>query len=304
MPIPFYGFQLAPDVRFVTPETGWRGWFENHAYPLIQRGHRDHHLHNPFGLYDLHDRNSHIDQFELAYCRGLTWLANREGFTQAVEMVHKHGGTVRAYVGSPLRIPEIPPLESLPRCMPGAWWISVQLQLARGLGACDGWSFPTPFGSIRLLPECLCWQGLIRFYISVLVDARVDVIGFDASPDFHPGDCMDRLVRQLIGGGIEVMIESWPLSGRTYPPVSWIVREQRYQRIRFDPRDDIPVEMVQGKIYRIVPAHDSERGIEEINFINTIRIRHGQSPYPYNSRQIADIVTSDGHIPLVRSRLL
>lgn len=304
MSIAFYGFQFAPDVRVVTPDSGWLGWVENHAYPIIQRGHPHHHLHNPFGLYDLRDRNMHIDQFELASCRGLSWLANREAFAEAVEMVHEAGGTVRAYVGSPLVIPETPRVDDLPRCVPGAGWIADQVRFLRMLGLCDGFSLPTPFGRIQLLPRCVCWNRLIRFYISVLVDARVDAIGFDASPDFHPGDCMDHLVGQLIAAGIEVMIESWPLRGRTYPPVSWIIREQRYQRIRFDPRDDLPVEMVDGNIYRLVPAHDSERGVEEINRINRIRTGHGQSPFPYNSLEIADIVRSDGNIPLVRSRLL
>lgn len=303
MTIAFYGFQLAPNVRFVTPETGWLGWFENHARPLIERGYPDQHLHNPFGLYDIRDRMMHIDQFELAYCQGLTWLANPGAFAEVVEMVHKRGGTVRVYVGSPLVIPETPRLEDLPSCMPGAWWISAQLRFLRMFGLCDGFFLPTPFGRIRLLPQCLCWNKLISFYISMLVDAKVDAIGFDASPDFHPGDCMDRLVRRLLAAGIEIMIESWPLSDRTYPPVSWIIREQRYQRIRFDPRDDVPVEMVEGTIYRIVPADDSPIGRDEISFINRIRMDHGQSTFS-NTQEIVNNVRSDGNIPLVRSRQL
>lgn len=288
MAIAFYGGQLAPEVRTVRPETGWSGWFEDKALPLIRLGHLDHHLHNPFGLYNIDGRNSHVNQFELACDAGLGWLANQKAFAEAVQKVHEHGGTVRAYVGSPLLIPEKLREEDLPCCMPGAKGISAQLYFFTKLGLCG-----------RSFPRCLCWNKLIRFYISVLVDAGVDAIGFDASRDFHPGDCIDRLVRELIAAGIEVMIEPWPLRGRTYPPVSWIIREQRFQRVKFDPRDDAPVEMVEGTIYRVVPADDSCRGREEIEFINHIREEAGESTFS-NTQEIVDSVRSEGHIPLVR----
>jgi hypothetical protein len=37
-PVALYGFQLVPDVRVVTSETGWQGWFEDKARPLLDRG--------------------------------------------------------------------------------------------------------------------------------------------------------------------------------------------------------------------------------------------------------------------------
>jgi hypothetical protein len=303
MTIAFYGFQRAPDVRFVTPDTGWPGWFEDHANPLIERGFPDHHLHNPFGLHELRGRLMQPDQFELAYCQGLTWLANREAFADAVGRVHGRGGTVTAYVGSPLLIPEVPGPDDLPSCMPGSMLLSARLRLLRALGLCGGLSLPRPFERIRPLPRCLCWNWLIRFYIDVLVDAKVDVIGFDASPDFHPGDCMDRLVRDLIKKKFEVLIESWPLRGRTYPPVIWIIREQRFQRIKFDPRNDPRVETVEGTIQRIIPADDSPAGQAEIERINVIRERFGASPFS-STQEIVDSARAEGHVPLVRSRQL
>lgn len=303
MTVAFYGFQLAPDVRVVTPDTGWLGWFEDQASPLIERGFPDQHLHNPFGLYERRDRLMQPDQFELAYCQGLTWLANRETFADVVKRVHDRGGTVTTYVGSPLVIPVTPGPDDLPRCMPGSMLLSARLRLLRALGLCDGLPLPERIRRMRPLPRCLCWNWLIRFYIDVLVDAKVDTIGFDASPDFHPGDCMDRLVRDLIRKGFEVLIESWPLRGRTYPPVNWIIREQRFQRIKFEPGDDPPVGSFEGTIRRIVPSDDRPRGQEEIERINQLRTRHGASTFS-SAQEIVDSIRADGHIPLVRSHQL
>src|SRR5690554_5460471 len=120
MTIAFYGSSLAPEVLIVRPETGWSGWFEEKVCPLIRRGYLDHHLHNPFGRYNIDGRHSHVNQFELACDARLDWLANREAFAEAVQKVHEHGGTVRVYVGSPLLIPEKLREEDLPSCMPGS----------------------------------------------------------------------------------------------------------------------------------------------------------------------------------------
>jgi len=51
--VAFYGFQAVPDVRVVSNERGWSGWYEERAEPLIEAGFRDQHLHNPFGLHDV-----------------------------------------------------------------------------------------------------------------------------------------------------------------------------------------------------------------------------------------------------------
>ena len=137
---------------------------------------------NPFGLHDVPGRNRamHIDQFELSFCRGLTWLADREQFAVAVRRVQQRGGTVQAYVGSPLVV--------------GAalgWNIYRDALLARtivdrlprlGASACNK----------LLAGGCLCWGRLIGFHISPLLEAGVDAIGFDDSADFRPDDCMDR----------------------------------------------------------------------------------------------------------------
>jgi hypothetical protein len=298
-PVALYGFQLVPNVRVVLPDKGWPGWFKDEASPLIDRGIGDHHLHNPFGLHDLHeaagrdDRVMHIDQFELAYCQGLRWLANRAAFAQVVRDVHQRGGTLRAYVGSPLVVRQSPQATYLPKCSPGSRGLSLQLRLLSRLGLCGS----------RLRPRCLCWDRLVRFHISPLVDAGVDAIGFDASPDFHPGDCMDRLVRSLLTRGIEVMIEPWPRRDREYPGVSWIIRERLYQRIRLDPKDDeARLESVQGKIYRIVPADGPTRP-SELDEINEIRARHGEPGFE-SVQAVVDAVRSDGHIPVVRARQL
>lgn len=291
-PIALYGFQRVPDVRVVTPKTGWPGWLDDQALPLISRGIRDHHLHNPFGLHEVvgRDRFMHIDQFELSYCQHLLWLADRAGFAQVVRDVHQRGGTLRAYVGSPLVVRRSPQATYLPRCSPGAKGLSFQLGLLSRLGLCRA---PLPGG-------CLCWDRLVRFHIRALVDAGVDAIGFDSSPDFHPGDCMDRLVRSLIARRIEVMIEPWPRRDRVYPSVSWIIREVLYHRVRLEPNDDeARLESVKGRIYRIVPA-DTPAGHKELGDINTLRVSHGEPTFQ-SVREIVDAVANDGHVPLVRS---
>jgi len=297
-PVALYGFQLVPDVRVVTPDTGWQGWFEDKARPLIDRGIRDQHLHNPFGLHDLHevagrdDRVMHIDQFELSYCRGLRWLANRAAVAQVVRDVHQRGGTVRAYVGSPLVIRQSPQATYLPKCSPGSKGLSLQLRLLSRLGLC---------GTPR---QCRCWDRLVRFHIAPLVDAGVDAIGFDNSADFHPGDCMDRLVRSLLARRTEVLIEPWPRRDRDYPPVSWIIREIRYQRTRLGLQpDDAPVESVTAKVYRSVPAADSQAGKEEFSDINKLREDHGEATF-HTFQELVDAVRNDGHTPLVRARQL
>jgi hypothetical protein len=298
-PVALYGFQLVPDVRVVTPDTGWQGWFEDKARPLIDGGIRDQHLHNPFGLHDLHevagrdDRVMHIDQFELSYCQGLRWLADRAAFAQVVRDVHQHGGTLRAYVGSPLVVTRSPQATYLPRCSPGAKGLSLQLRLLSRLGLCGR----------PLTRQCLCWDRLVRFHIRPLVDAGVDAMGFDASPDFRPGDCMDRLVRSLLTRGIEVMIEPWPRGDRDYPPVSWIIRERLYQRIRLEPKDDeARLESVEGKIYRIVPV-DGRTRPTELDEINEIRERHHERRFE-SVQEVVEAVRSDGHIPVVRAAQL
>jgi hypothetical protein len=296
MTVAFYGFQQVPDVRIVTPERGWSGWFEDWPTPLLEAGIRDHHLHNPFGLHAVAgrgDRVMHIDQFELSFCQDLDWLADRAGFAKIVQRIHGRGGTVHAYVGSPLVVQSRPQSTYLPGCSPGATTLSAQLRLLGLIGACRG---PLAHG-------CLCWGRLIGFHIRPLLDARVDAIGFDDSADFQPGDCMDRLVRSLLAKRIEVMIEPWPRKGREYPRVSWVVREVLYQRIRFGLKvDAAPVESVTAKIYRVVPA-DTPAGQEEFRDINTIREDHGESAFG-SFQEIVEAVRSDGHTPLVRASQL
>jgi hypothetical protein len=296
-PVAFYGFQLVPDVRVVLPDKGWPGWFEDTARPLLDRGIRNHHLHNPFGLHRVpgrDDRAMHIDQFELSYCENLRWLADRAAFAQAVRDVHQRGGTVRAYVGSPLVVAQSPQATYLPRCSPGSKGLSMQLRTLSRLGLC---------GTLRR-HRCLCWDRLIRFHIRPLVDAGVDAIGFDSSPDFHPGDCMDRLVQSLLARRFEVMIEPWPRRDRDYPPVSWIIRELLYQRITLELRDEwAPLESVRGKIYRIVPADGPTGRPSELEEINTIRVRNGKPAFE-SVQEIVEAVRRDGHIPAVRAAQL
>jgi hypothetical protein len=289
--VALYGFQLVPDVRVVTRDRGWPGWFEEKARPLIDQGIRDHHLHNPFGLHEVpgRDRVMHIDQFELSFCHRLTWLADLPGFVQAVEGVHERGGTVRAYVGSPLVVRQPPQEEYLPQCLPGSDALSSRLRLLGPLGLCGPW----------LMRGCLCWARLIRFHITPLIDARVDAIGFDNSFDFHPGDCMDRLVRSILATGTEVMIEPWPRKDRGYPRVSWIIRELLYERITLAPREDeAPLESVRGRIYRIVPA-DGPDTPTELEEINQIRQQHGETPFG-SIQEVIDAIGDAGHTPLIR----
>jgi hypothetical protein len=294
VPVVIYGFQQVPEVRVVAPERGWNGWFVDSALPLINAGFPDHHLHNPFGLHDVpgRDRKMHIDQFQLSYCDPtLRWLADRPSFAKAVSDVHDRQGTVRAYVGSPLVVERRPQDAFLPRCSSRAKLLSSQIRTLRSLGLCDS----------RLGSGCRCWNLVIGFHIAPLVEAGVDAIGFDSSTDFHPGDCMDHLVRTLIGRGIEVMIEPWPRRDRDYPPVNWIIREVLYQRITLAPqRDDAPRASVRGRIYRIVPA-DTAAGNDELAQINKIRVDHGQQPLP-TVQDVLRAVVEDGDSPLVRAR--
>jgi hypothetical protein len=297
--IAFYGFQAAPNVNIISSPDGWDGWTIEWAEPLrLMRSVRDHHLHNPFGLHHLADRPDrvmHVDQFELSCRRGdVPWLVDAAKLTAAVASVHANGGTIAAYVGSPLVIPSSLAGWRLPTCSPGAKEVTRGLAIQRQLRLCDGL-----FGL-----KCFCWTPLIRFYVKALLDARVDRIGFDFSADFRPGSCMDKLVRSLIQARIEVMIEPWPFNDRPYPPVSWVVREQFYTQVRLEPRaDQLPAGAVTAKIYRIVPNHNNEDGQAEIGRINTIRARHGE-PDLESTQQFVDEVEADGHIPLVRARQL
>ena len=150
MVIAFYGFQQVPDVRVVTRDRGWHGWVDEWAAPLIEAGVTDHHLHNPFGLHKVDgrdDRVMHIDQFELSYCQNLRWLADREGFVEAVAAVHRRGGTAQAYVGSPLVVRQRPQDTFLPGCSPKAkalarelrcFALSVPAGYLYGVDACAG----------------------------------------------------------------------------------------------------------------------------------------------------------------------
>ena len=291
MTVAFYGFQAVPDVRVVNRERGWNGWYEERAEPLIEAGFRDQHVHNPFGLHDVPGRNRamHIDQFELSFCRGLTWLADREQFAVAVRRVQQRGGTVQAYVGSPLVVGRRPQVEYLPGCSPGAHELSTRLRTLGRIGACNK----------RLAGGCLCWGRLIGFHISPLLEAGVDAIGFDDSADFRPGDCMDRLVRSLIAKRIEVIIEPWPKKDREYPRVSWMVRELRYHQIRLGVvSGSADVESVRGKVYRIVPA-DTPLGHAELDDINTLKIRNGEAPFA-SFEEVVDAVRADEHTPAIR----
>jgi len=295
MVVAFYGFQRVPDVRIVTSGGGWQGWFDESAAPLIEAGISDHHLHNPFGLHKIDgrdDRVMHIDQFELSFCQGLHWLADRAGFRKAVGDVRDRGGTVRAYVGSPLQVHRRPQDTYLPGCSPDARRLSALVRLRRAMGACGG-----PLGG-----GCACWNRVIRFHIRPLVDAGVNAIGFDNSADFQPGDCMDGLVRSLLAKGIEVMIEPWPRKDREYPPVNWVIRELMYQRILFGlvdraaPADAVP------RPYRIVPP-DTDAGRLELADINKIRTDAGEECFR-NVQEVLEAVIRDGHTPVVRASQL
>jgi hypothetical protein len=289
--IAFYGFQRVPNVQVVRKAGGWQGWITEWADPLRALGVLDHHLHNPFGLHHIRDRDMHIDQFELT-CRDpkASWLADPSGFASAIRQVHATGGKVAAYIGSPLVIP--PSLRDvvLPDCSPGAMAVASQLESMRQGHLCGG------------VQRCICWSPLVKFYLKTLLDARIDRIGFDFSANFLPGSCMDELVRGLIGAGIEVMIEPWPHRDRPYPPVAWITREVRFQRVRLRPRDDeVPLGEMTAPIYRIVPADDTDDGREEIAEINDILGDRGPIG---DTQDIVDRVIKEGHNPLVRARQL
>jgi hypothetical protein len=299
MTIAFYGFQRVPDVRHVTPERRWRGWFEDDAVPMIRHGIKDLHLHNPFGLHEVAGRGRlmHIDQFQLSYCqKELRWLADRASIRRVVRDIDELGGKVSAFVGSRLVIRQPPQAEYLPRCAPGARALSTQVRMLNLLGAC------VP----PLTRGCLCWGRPVGFHISALVDAGIDAIGFDASPDFRPGDCMDRVVRSLLDRRLEVMIEPWPRKDREYPRVNWIVREILYQRISFGLRPDAALESVRGKIYRIVPSSreaEEEEEFDELEEINALREKFKQPKF--NSvQEVVDDVRASGHVPMVRAAQL
>jgi hypothetical protein len=304
MIVAFFGFQKAPDTRHVHQPSSaahgsWLGWYESEVAPLLSRGIRDFHLHNPFGLYDIRDREMHIDQFEMARCQGYSWLANRHEFRQAIRMIHEQDGKVSAYVGSPLAIQMLPSINVLKNYMhcsperfdPGHifWWLNTVAPLCSHMpGLCE-----------RPL-SCFIWKRFVLANIQVLLDARVDTIGFDASFDFHEGDCMYQLVEDLLDSGIEMMIEPWPRAGRSYPSVSWIIRELKYRQIldelEHEPDSDkAPIKSVGGPIYRIVPNHRGERGREEINSINVL----AGTRYKFTN-EIVESVQDDGHIPMVR----
>jgi hypothetical protein len=293
--VALHAFQKVPDVRVVTSDTGWHGWFADSALPLLEAGVRHHHLHNPFGLHDVpgRDRVMHVDQFELSYCDPtLHWLADPVALAGAVADVHRGHGTVRAYVGSPLVVAQAPQAEYLPRCSPGGKLLSSRIRLLAALGLCG-----------RAGGGCTCWNRVVGFHLAPLVQAGVDAIGFDSSPDFHPGDCTDRLVRFLLGRGIEVMIEPWPRRGRAYPPVDWIVRELHYQRIVLAPhRDEAPRAEVTGRIYRIVPAETPD-GLDELRRINDLRTHHHVDPFETVDDVLAAVI-DDGDVPLVRAAQL
>lgn len=295
VPVAFYGFQEASNPRVVTEDGRWQGWFKDRAAPLIAKGFPDQHLHNPFGLHQAvagrDSRVMHVDQFDLSYCKELLWLADRDGFAEVVGQIHARGGTVQAYVGSPLVVGRSPQSTFFPRCSPGSERVSRQVRLFQRTGLCRS----------PVMGGCLCWDRLVRFHIDPLIAAKVDAIGFDASADFHPGDCMDRLVRSLLARRFEVMIEAWPRSNRDYPPVSWIIREVLYQRISLDAQsDEAPLASVRGTINRIVPAAHTRAGQKEFTDINTIRVRKDQEPFE-TFEEIIEAVKSAGHVPLVRA---
>jgi hypothetical protein len=296
MTVAFYGFQHVPDVRVVTSEKGWGGWFDEYAGPLNDAGVLDHHLHNPFGLHTVpgRDRVMHIDQFELSYCQRLEWLANRSAFGSVVRRVHDGGGVVQAYVGSPLQIARSPQPSYLTGCSPAANRLSSRLRWVDRFGGC------------RLPPwlgRCMCWRQLVRFHIEPLLEAGVDAIGFDDSSNFTSGSCMDQLVRWIMSERMEVMIEDWPWVGRAYPAVSWVIRELRYHQIRLGLVDaKAEVTSVPGKIYRIVPA-DTDVGRDEFDDINDLKSANSETPYG-SFQEVIDVVREDGHTPLIRARQL
>ena len=111
---------------------------------------------------------------------------------------------------------------------------------------------------------------------------------------------MYQLVEELLDSGLEMAIEPWPRAGRSYPRVSWIIRELKYWQILGELDHDLdtdkaPLKSVRGPIYRIVPNHRGERGRAEINSINAL----AGTSYKF-TREIVESVQDDGHIPMVR----
>jgi hypothetical protein len=304
--VAFYGFQKAPAIQQFDSTSGWPGWFDRRVKPLLDLGVREFHLHNPFGMYLIKSRLKpngdpimmHIDQFELARCHPLPWLANASEFTRVVSSIHSRGGKVFAYVGSPLAIPFLPTvrqLRSFVHCYPSVFSVGHifgQVKLWSALcsvapGRCKS-HYPSAF-----------WQRFVRAHMQVLLDAQVDAIAFDHSNDFNAGDPMDQLVQNMLRGGMEVMIEAWPRAGRSYPPVSWILTERKYLQVKhLHPADLATIGSVSGrKIYRILPNHCSDDGSTELADISRDFSRYGVA---YDTTQdVIDAVISEGHIPMV-----
>jgi hypothetical protein len=212
--------------------------------------------------------------------------------------VHAEGGTAAAYVGSPLVYPDSLSGVSLPMCSPGSKPLTRRLGTLRARGLC---------GAPPL--RCGCWSALVRFHLAALLKAQVERIGFDNSADFRPGSCLDTLLRDLIDAGTEVMIEAWPFNDRTYPPVSWIVRELRYHQIRWKPGDKVPTSQVTSPVYRVVPTPRTmvgDTGVTEVAAINELLLKLGELELdPANPTQdLVQRIRNDGHIPLVRAHQL
>ena len=293
MAVAFFSFQLAPDVRHVSPSSGWGGWFEQEAVPLFGLGIRDFHLHNPFGLYIISGRlkpdgdwlKMHIDQYYLAKRDHYDWLANDDDLRRAVQLVHDHGGKVRAYVGSPLVIPTL----ATPLLQRGTWPVqpeSLVTACRALLWLCRRW---LKFGQFYFQ----MWRRLVMSQIEVLLNAQVDAIAFDHSNDFDHAHCMYQLVVDLLARSrpTEVMLEAWPLKGRLYPPVNWILRESWYQHIQSGASGTdqwAQLRDVPGQIYRIV-----------------VQDPHDLSDGGYaNAQEAVNRIRHDGHIPVVAYNLL
>ncbi len=299
----FYGFQKAPEVQVVDQTSGWQGWFSHRVQPLLMRGYKSFHLHNPFGLYIIESRikpntktiKMHLDQFELARCARYSWLANATEFARAIRSIQEQGGRVSAYVGSPLAI-QLPAtmrqLKEYIHCRPAGfapchilWWF----RLISAMCPCFSRWCDRPI-------SCSTWKQFVKANIKSLLDAQVDAFGFDHSYDFFPGDCMDQLVREILASGKEVMIEPWPRKDREYPEVSWIMGEEKFQQIKHERHSDqAPLEEVKNQtIYRIAPNHNSLDGRD---LLRKIREDYGVI---YNTTQdVVDSVLRDGHIPMV-----
>jgi hypothetical protein len=303
----FYGFQKAPEVQVVDQTTGWQGWFTHRVQPLLEGGYKSFHLHNPFGLYIIESRikpntktiKMHLDQFEMARCAGYSWLANATEFGRAIRRIYEQGGRVSAYVGSPLAIQPPATLRQLREyihCKPAGfapchtlWWF----RLFAALCPCF------PRWCDRPL-SCSTWKQFVKANVQVLFDAQVDAIGFDHSYEFFPGDCMDQLVREILASGKEVMIEPWPRKDRSYPEVSWIMGEEKFQQVKHRPHSDqAPLENVKNqKIYRIASNYNTCEGqaifkeIEDYGVVYT------------NTQDAINSILQDGHIPMVSASQL